>query len=232
MITVLWDIDGTLLDFLAAEREAIRACFALHGMGECTDPMLSRYSAINRRYWERLERGEITKPEVLVGRFREFFSSEGLDPALAAPFNDDYQLALGDTCVFFPGAKEILTAFHSDPSVRQYGVTNGTAIAQRKKLAGSGIGDLLDGVFISDLIGFEKPDIRFFDYVASSIGGFDQNTWIVGDSLTSDMRGAVNAGIHSILFDPSSSKRPDLRVDRVVSFIDQVRGCVFFLDRE
>lgn len=229
MITVLWDIDGTLLDFLAAEREAIRACFALHGMGECTDAMLSRYSAINRRYWERLERGEITKPEVLVGRFREFFSSEGLDPAKAEPFNADYQLALGDTCVFFPGAKELLTAFHNDPSVRQYGVTNGTAIAQRKKLAKSGIGDLLDGVFISDLIGFEKPDIRFFNAVSSAIGGFDRNTWIVGDSLTSDMRGAVNAGIRSVLFDPSSSKRPDLRVDRVVTRIEQVKDAVFFL---
>ena len=227
MITVLWDIDGTLLDFLAAEREAIRACFALHGLGECTDEMLSRYSAINRRYWERLERGEITKPEVLVGRFREFFSSEGLDPALAAPFNDDYQLALGDTCVFFPGAKELLIAFHDDPSVRQFGVTNGTVIAQRKKLAKSGIGDLLDGVFISDLIGFEKPDIRFFDCVASSIGGFDRNTWIVGDSLTSDMRGGNNAGLRCILFDPSGEKDPGaVRVDRVIRSLSQVPGIV------
>ena len=227
MITVLWDIDGTLLDFLAAEKAAIRTCFSIHGMGECTDAAIARYSAVNRRYWERLERGEITKKEVLIGRFREFFASEGLDPAKAEPFNADYQLALGDTCVFFPGGKEVLTAFHHDPGIRQFAVTNGTVIAQRKKLEKSGIGNLLDGVFISDLVGFEKPDRRFFDCVAAGIGGFDGDTWIVGDSLTSDMRGGNNAGIRCCLFDPLGEKRPgNVRVDRVISALAQVGDVV------
>ena len=66
---ILWDIDGTLLDFAAAEREAIRGCFAAFGLGECTDEMLARYSVINRQHWEKLERKELTKPQVLIGRF-------------------------------------------------------------------------------------------------------------------------------------------------------------------
>ena len=77
--TILWDVDGTLLDFLAAEKAAIRTLFAEFGFGECTDEAIARYSKINRRYWEKLENGELTKPEVLVGRFREFFETEGLD---------------------------------------------------------------------------------------------------------------------------------------------------------
>ena len=80
---VLWDIDNTLLDFIAAERAAIRKCFSIFDMGECTDEMLAAYSAVNVRWWERLERGERTKPEILLGRFREFFSMYGRDPALA-----------------------------------------------------------------------------------------------------------------------------------------------------
>ena len=73
---VLWDIDNTLLDFIAAERAAIRKCFSIFDMGECTDEMLAAYSAVNVRWWERLERGERTKPEILLGRFREFFTRQ------------------------------------------------------------------------------------------------------------------------------------------------------------
>ena len=70
--TILWDVDATLLDFLAAEKAAIKKLFQEFALGECTDEMIGRYSQINRSYWERLECGELTKPEVLVGRFREF----------------------------------------------------------------------------------------------------------------------------------------------------------------
>ena len=55
---ILWDIDGTLLDFGLAEKAAIRACFIRFGLGECPDDMLARYSSINQKYWNALERGE------------------------------------------------------------------------------------------------------------------------------------------------------------------------------
>ena len=74
--TILWDVDGTLLNFLAAEKSAIRKLFEEYGLGECTDEMIERYSVINRKYWEKLERGELTKSEILVGRFQEFFREE------------------------------------------------------------------------------------------------------------------------------------------------------------
>ena len=111
---LLWDVDGTLLDFQAAERQAIRRCFAIFGLGECPDDMLQRYSAINQRYWRRLERGELTKPQVLLGRFEEFFSSEGLPRSLAADFNREYQLRLGDTVVFRDGADHLLPSLAND----------------------------------------------------------------------------------------------------------------------
>ena len=94
--TVLWDVDGTLLDFIAAEKAAIRKLFKEYDLGECTDEMLARYSKINRTYWVKLENGEMTKPEILVGRFRDFFVSEGLDPSIASAFNEKYQDRLGD----------------------------------------------------------------------------------------------------------------------------------------
>ena len=84
---ILWDIDGTLLEFGQAENYAMKKCFSVLEMGECTDAMVERYAAINTKYWERLERNEITKQEVLIGRFREFFENEGLPLEKAQLFN-------------------------------------------------------------------------------------------------------------------------------------------------
>ena len=87
---ILWDIDGTLLDFGLAEKAAIRACFIRFGLGECPDDMLARYSSINQKYWNALERGELTKPQVLSGRFQEFFQSEGIEFSDIEGFNHAY----------------------------------------------------------------------------------------------------------------------------------------------
>jgi len=202
---VLWDVDGTLLDFLAAERAAIQTLFHRFSLGPCTEEMIRAYCAINVRWWEKLERGEADKPAILTGRFREFFSAYGIDPGLAEAFNRDYQTALGDTIVFTPTAKETVTALKG--RILQCGVTNGTKIAQTKKLAVSGLGKLFDFVFISEDVGFEKPDKRFFDRVFAAIAPVrPEEALIVGDSLTSDMRGGIGAGIRTCLFDPGGKK--------------------------
>lgn len=201
--TILWDVDNTLLDFLAAEEAAMRSCFARHGLGICTDEMLARYSGINKKYWQRLERGEITKKQVLIGRFQEFFTLEGLDISKAEAFNDDYQLELGETCVFKDNAYELLTLL-KDKGYHQYAVTNGTEIAQRRKLANSGLDQLFEDVFISDRIGHEKPTPAFFDAVFDSLPGVTRSECLlVGDSLTSDIKGANNAGISGCWYNPN-----------------------------
>ena len=115
---ILWDVDGTLLDFLAAEKAAVQRLFGEFGLGTCTDGMVARYSAINDAYWKRLERGEITKQEVLTGRFREFFTELGLEADLAEAFNAKFQLALGDTVVYRDDSLTIVKALHG--RVRQY----------------------------------------------------------------------------------------------------------------
>lgn len=192
--TLLWDVDGTLLDFGKAEAYGIRKCFEIFDMGACTDEMLKRYSAINRKYWEALERGELTKPQVLHDRFVEFFSSEGIQFDRIDEFNDEYQLRLGDKAFFCDNAYEIVKALKG--KYRQYAVTNGTIVAQKRKLTQSGLINIFDDIFISDEIGFEKPAIEFFNAVQQKIGNFNKDeVMIIGDSLTSDMQGGNNADI-------------------------------------
>lgn len=199
---VLWDIDGTLLNFKAAEKVAIRKCFEVCELGECTDEMIARYSEINHKYWKKLELGEMSKPDILVGRFREFFELEDLDVSKADAFNAEYQVRLGDTICFEDHALDVILALKG--KVAQYAVTNGTKVAQTRKLANSGLDLLLDDVFISDVIGVEKPMQGFFDAVWKKIGKFEKDeVIIVGDSLTSDMQGGVNTGILTCWYNPN-----------------------------
>lgn len=210
---ILWDVDGTLLDFEAAEKVAIGQCFASYDMGECTDEMLKRYSTINRKYWEALERGELTKPEVLVGRFREFFETEGLPVEKAESFNEEYQVRLGDTVVFCDNAFELVQKYKGQ--IKQYAVTNGTKVAQDRKLKNSKLDTMFDGIFISDVLGVEKPNVEFFDKVFENIGSYARDeVLIVGDSLTSDMRGGNNAGILTCWYNPKKmGHTKDINVD-------------------
>ena len=198
---LLWDVDGTLLDFIAAEKAAVQTLFREFGLGECTDERVERYSRINKEYWERLERGELSKPEILVRRFADFFASEGLDASKAPEFNEQYQVRLGDTVVFCDDSYELLSSLRG--RVKQYAVSNGTVVAQTRKLRRSGFDRLLDGVFLSEELGYEKPATEFFDQVFAAIGEPDRERMlIVGDSLTSDITGGNRAGIRTCWYNP------------------------------
>lgn len=198
---ILWDVDATLLNFKKAESYAIRTCFSHFHMGECNDEMLSQYSKINESYWRRLERGEITKAQVLTGRFYDFFASCGLPLEQVEEFNLAYQNQLGDEIHFSDDAYTLVKSLHG--KVKQYAVTNGTKIAQDKKLRKSGLDQCLDGIFISEDLGAEKPSRQFFQQVWDAIGPYDkQDILIVGDSLTSDMQGGNNEGIKCCWYNP------------------------------
>lgn len=230
---LLWDIDGTLLNFEASERDSISRLFSEYGFGQCTDDMLADYSNINRKYWEALERGELTKPEVLIYRFREFFEKYGLNAHIAVEFNAKYQLYLGDTVVFQDGGYE--TTEELQGKIIQCAVTNGTKEAQSKKLLTSGLGELLDYVFISDEIGIEKPNKGFFDKafdkLKKNLGEFSpEDVMIVGDSLTSDIQGGINAGIKTCWYNPCGNSntldvRPDYEIRKVSDVINILNNC-------
>lgn len=210
--TILWDIDGTLINFHAAEDVCIRN--GLRGYDvEITDEQMNEYKKINRSYWERLERKEVTKPEVYLNRFRDFFAYMGVNHIKPAVFNDYYQNALAEVVVMEENAMEVVT--YLSKTHRQYAVTNGSLVAQEGKLARSGLDKIFLDVFISEQVGAEKPDPVFFNVVASRIPDFKrEETIIIGDSLTSDMLGGNNAGITTCWYNPSHTQNhTDAKVD-------------------
>lgn len=220
--TILWDVDGTLLDFEKSEDYGIRKCFEIFGLGKCTDEMLKRYSAINRKHWEALERGELTKPQVLYNRFEEFFAEENIDFDKIDQLNNEYQFLLGDNAFFCDNALETVTALKG--KVKQYAVTNGTETAQQRKLTKSGLINIFDDIFISDTIGFEKPSVEFFYEVQKITGTFNKDeTIIIGDSLSSDMKGGNNAGILCCWYNPRKVPKKDgIRIDFEVNDLAEI----------
>ena len=220
--SLLWDVDGTLLDFRAAETAAVKSLFDEFSLGRCTDEMVRRYSRINMVFWERLERNEITKSQVLIGRFEQFFGEIGIPVSLAEEFNRRYQIRLGDTIVFRDDSIRIVKSLRG--CVRQYVVSNGTIMAQNRKLKLSGLGELMDGIFLSEEIGAEKPNKAFFDTVFEKIRPFrPDEILIVGDSLTSDIRGGNNAGIRTCWYNPERKEAPDgFRIDYIIFDLHEI----------
>lgn len=220
--TILWDVDGTLLDFDAAERAAIRTLFDAFGLGECTDAMLARYHEINIGFWQKLERNELTRSQVLVGRFEQFFNEYGINTEIAPEFNQRYQLTLGEKIVYHDDSLDIVKSLKG--KVRQYVVSNGTIAAQTKKLDRSKLGEQMDGIFLSEELGVDKPDIAFFNKVFSAIHADDLSTiMIVGDSLTSDILGGMNAGIITCWYNPEGKPLPDTyKVDYIISDLHEL----------
>ena len=203
---LLWDIDNTLLSFEASETAALQKGFRDFGFGEITAAQLDRYKKINRRYWEALERGEVSREEVLVGRYREFFAEEHLDVSTAAAFNAEYQENLGNTIVFEDYAWELTAGLKG--KILQFAASNGTKTAQDRKLANAGLDRIFDGIFISEDLGTEKPMPEFYSRMFDRLEKRGivlsrEDVLMIGDSLTSDMRGAQNAGIDGCWFHPS-----------------------------
>ena len=206
---VLWDIDGTLLNFKKAQYEALYKCFNCFNE-HLDDEMVNVYDHINHGYWLMLEKGEIEKSVLLVKRFEDFFGKHGLkiDPI---EFNKMYQVELGNTYVFNDNGYETVNRL-KELGIIQFAVTNGTKVAQSGKLRGSGLDKLLDEIFISEDVGYEKPDKRFFEPVISKLNEYGiskDECVIVGDSESSDIQGGINAGIRTVHYTNDLKSKAD-----------------------
>ena len=191
---IFLDLDDTILDFHRGEREAITETLEHFGVG-VTDELIARYRAFNRSCWEALERGEMERDDVLTRRFELFFESVG-KRASATEVQAYYEVKLSEGCYFLEGAEELLGELSG--KYRLYIASNGTAFVQDRRIKASGIAGYFDGIFISERMGAHKPSAEFFDACFAQMDEPErESTVIVGDSLTSDILGGINAGIHT-----------------------------------
>ena len=217
---LLLDLDDTILDFHKAERIAISQTFEEVGVTP-TEEGLHRYHLINKACWERLERREWTREQVLVNRFYLLFDEVGVsaDPTACARA---YERNLSVGHYFLPGAQEAVAALSK--KYRLFLVSNGTASVQKGRLSSANLYPFFEKVFVSQDVGHNKPAREYFDTVFAQIPGFDpQKALIVGDSLTSDILGGINAGIATCWVNPGHlPKREDIPADYEIEGIHQL----------
>lgn len=195
---ILMDLDNTILDFDAAEKESFRKIIELSEL-TYTDELLQQYKEINKSLWNCLEQGNLTKEVVLNMRFSEFFKLYGIQVD-GRDLEKKYRFHLDNSSSLIPNAEYTLTELKM-MGKRIYSASNGVFTTQIKRLSNAGIIDLFDGHFISDKIKYEKPSPYFFDYCLKSIGAaLNSSIIMVGDSPTSDVQGAVNTGIKSCYY--------------------------------
>lgn len=194
--TILIDADDTVLDFAKAQHGSFFAACNKLGFS-CTDEQYEDYDEINKKYWRMLERGEISKSRLIIARFEEFFAKYGIK-ADAEEMEDAYREFLGVQYHFVDGAEEGLKYLKSKYKI--YVITNGIKDTQENRIEKSGFINYVDGVFISEAIGVEKPSKEFFDYVFDHSDAKRETSVVIGDSLTSDIKGGINADVRTIWF--------------------------------
>lgn len=204
--TVLFDADNTLLDFDMAEKNALKQVLNEIGIN-VTEEIAALYSRINLSYWRAFERGEVTKAELRTRRFGDLFGKLGVDYQGDLAFvADTYLEYLAKGAFLLDGALYLCERLKEE-GYFLYIITNGVSATQKSRLSKSGLDKVMDGVFISEDIGTQKPFLEFFEYVFENIEEKDREKIIVvGDSYGSDIKGACNAGLDCVWFNRKREK--------------------------
>ncbi len=204
--TVLFDADDTLFDFGAAEHAAITDVLSNFGL-PYDESVINEYSRINMGFWKMLERGEIKKDELKYRRFEAFCEHFGFE-VNARDMANEYGLLLSRQNQMIEGALEICERLFG--KCRLYIITNGIKFIQEGRFSTSPLKKYFDKVFISEVIGFDKPSREYFEAVEREIPDFDKaKTLVVGDSLSSDIKGGINYGFDTCWFNPKGKARPE-----------------------
>ena len=228
--TILFDLDDTLLDFKGAEAKALRETLIQLDLVP-TEKTISRYSAINQSQWELLEEGRITRDQVLHRRFDILFQELGIHRS-SHQAQDIYEHLLGQQHDLILGAQELLEELYG--TYKLYLVSNGTATVQDSRLRDSGIDRYFEKIFISERIGANKPSPVFFDRCFAAMPGQERShCLIVGDSLSSDILGGINAGIQTCWFNPNKKQpRDGIHPDHEISALSQLPALLLQLRQE
>lgn len=224
---ILFDLDNTLIDFDEAEKNALRFNFLEFNL-PYKDEYNALYHEINDKLWKKLERGEIERLKLRTERFESLFSAIGVSEVDSTDFNSHYLVNLGKGRKLLPNAFETVK-LASLLGAKCYLITNGTTSVQNARLSGQEFMQYISGICISEQVGVNKPDKEFFTKAEELFGvKFDNKTLVVGDSLSSDIQGGINANIDTCYINrknlPNQSGiTPTYEVDNIIKVLDLIK---------
>ena len=221
---LLFDVDGTLLDFKASQRKAIAETLPMFDL-PADDETITLYGQINQELWAALERGEIRKEKLYKERFARLCKQLGQSRD-AGEMSRAYERNLSQHADLMPGAIEMLRELSEVATLAV--ISNGTEKVQRSRLESSGIADFMDGFYVSERIGTTKPSRKFFDMALEGLGvEYQDKVLVIGDSLKADIEGGKNAGLATCWFDDSGEEsEPRIKADYVIHDLKELYAIV------
>lgn len=201
----LFDLDQTLLDFHASEQKALEIVLTECGLNY-TDDCYTHFKEYNKLLWLELEKGTISRTELFIKRFSDNIGYCGGDNTCVDPLqiNNDFILTMSRNGVLMAGALEFMKRLTSDiPDARCYIVSNGATVNAEGRIKTTGLDKYLTRIYVSEWMGVNKPSSEYFDIVLEGVSEPKESCIVIGDSLSSDMLGAQNAGLTSVWFMPS-----------------------------
>lgn len=222
---ILLDADMTIWDFEASERLALGDLLARMGV-EQTDALMEHYHQVNGALWHAFDLKQVTREELAYRRFKDlldYVGAEG-DPL---EMNRYYQNRLGEHSIMLPGAEELCKTLAERCEL--YILTNGMHAAQTGRFEKSPIKPYIKQMFISEALGCQKPDRSYYEQVFALIGLQDKSRAVmVGDSLTSDIQGGINAGVDTIWYNPKGKPTdPKCMPTYIANTMDQIVEYIF-----
>lgn len=217
---VFIDIDGTLLDFEACVEESMRCGLIENGI-EYKDEMLATFHSINNGFWRDLEKGKITFEELLERRWATVFEALGID--LDGPeFEKYFRARLHESAIPMKGSVEMLE--YLSKKYRLFGASNGPHEQQVERLRKADMLGFFEEVFTSGKIGAEKPAKEFFEFCFKGREDLKAGECIMlGDSLTSDMKGGYGFGMKTVWLNLKNEEKPDW-VDYEIKSLDEIKN--------
>lgn len=221
---LLFDADDTLFDFGKCERYAFSQAYTAHGFGTADDEIYGLYNEINTDLWNKFEKYEISKDELVVKRFEKLFEKLKINYDPKA-YNIDYLACLGDAPFLFDGAEKLCGDIFNSQKYTMYIVTNGVESTQISRFYGSPIHVYFADIFVSEKIGYQKPMPEYFDHIFKTTNIAPRETMIIGDSLTSDIKGGNNANLLTCWYNPDNKiNNTDVICDYIVHNYDELRS--------
>lgn len=216
---LLIDVDDTLLDFKKAEYNAFLMLLNDYNI-EYKDEYYEVYKTENHRLWHEYELGNIKRNEIFDNRMIPLFEFLNID-------DDPVKASYRFLTYLSKGSYLIGNTYKKLEELSQKYtliiITNGEPSVQYPRLDEADIKKFFKYIFVSEEIGHSKPNKDFFDYIEENVEGFNkEESIVIGDSLTSDILGAINSGIDACWFNPSG-KSTDLKVKYIISSIDEIK---------
>lgn len=223
----LFDLDQTLLDFHASEYIGLGIVLHANGL-PFSDDIYQAFKVYNNSLWPELEKGNITRTELFSMRFAYILEKCGADMSSIDPLqiNTDFIKAMSENGVLMKGALEFIRRIKSEiADSRIYIITNGATINAKGRTASTKLDRFMDGLFVSEEMGVTKPAVEYFELCLRHIGEPKSSCIVIGDSLSSDMLGAKNAGLTSVWFMPTGNTESAVRaydIDYCASSYDEL----------